>query len=598
MSTSTADIQGPASAAIITPVDGPAGRFYRRVLTLSFQTGGAPDRVVIDEQAAAFDAQFSGSDYNVLDPSSPVRHTGLTKKDAYTLVVTIDRPWRINRVHLDIDDGVVSAGTNPWACAVQADPRWMFSMGSYIREMAQYYTSAVVLLFRVDGEAIAEEATITAANGQTLPEPFISRHFAIRAVNAGGEPMALETGDLSLIEIHTYPTGPRIGLANPESLEPQGYFWQVPGEVGVLADQDAANAGAAEGFSKALQRYLDDVLEDIRTAAEQAGTLPVIPDQIETAMVLETDAPCQYSLDLEADYFLERRTFPVEEGQTEPLDKQVLRFNGEQLATRCLSLLLPPHARIQTACLKVDASFGAQPAVAVGPPPAIPSGDQDAGLYLDQDQWVAQQVSPAAPVKVADIALGLMALGPGVEVMLEIRQGDDATPLGQILCSGQAALSTAGVRQYTRFRLDQPVTLHARTYWIVMTAVGGAAVWLSRPQPGSCIHVVEKSSSTCSSKTVIKDRQTLYTFLSDAARVTKEKPPVSVAIGPYAVSSRFENGNLIIAENTLTAAITDYLSDLTPPAPGDTSSIDVPIAFTTPLKGQITVYPPQIRFLS
>ena len=79
-------------------INGPAGDFFRRTLTVRFNTCGHPDALRINPDTAVFNAEFSTERFNLLDKESPVVPASSEQKDSYTVVIRLDRPWRIRRV--------------------------------------------------------------------------------------------------------------------------------------------------------------------------------------------------------------------------------------------------------------------------------------------------------------------------------------------------------------------------------------------------------------------------------------------------------------------------------------------------------------------
>ena len=160
-------------------------------------------------------------------------------------------------------------------------------------------------LHRVDGDKIVDAATVTASSGAALPAAFVAQRFAVRRQpNPAAE---LAKSSLQQIQLRTYPSGARFGLADAALKEPPDVFWRRPGEV--LQKVDSGEVGAA--LATALRRRL-------------AAAARPWPASVDVALVAESDAPCSLFFSaFNVGYHLVRERF-----RDDLRDRVVLRFGG------------------------------------------------------------------------------------------------------------------------------------------------------------------------------------------------------------------------------------------------------------------------------
>jgi hypothetical protein len=233
----------PPLLEVATPVGDPPARVYRRAFPLELPTGGTAEAIVVDPEETTLTATFDELVYDVLDPPHPDL-AGSLAAEGDAVVVALDGPRRVHLVRVD------GGGT--------------------------------VDLHRLDGDNPVEDPSVSGTSGWTIADDFTDRRFAVRRGSG-----SLATGDLDELEVRSYPTGPRAGIAAP-SADEAAFFWRAAGEVGKPSQpgDPAANPPESAGvvadgaaFAAELQRYVD--------------TLPApLPTEVEVDLVLESDAPC------------------------------------------------------------------------------------------------------------------------------------------------------------------------------------------------------------------------------------------------------------------------------------------------------------------
>lgn len=439
-------LAGLDNRTIVTPVGDPPLRVFRQVLFIRFATGGLAEQVDIVSELTVLQGRFRPYDYDALNTeiTELQAHVERLSSDGFTLVVELDAPRRMTQVRLR--SGRVTA------------------------------SGFKLEIYRLDGETVAKKPTVVATNvirgmeiapgpgngiafaqaRAVVTEPaqqqpvfgfevstrfsvgFTDARFAVRIKNASDSPVSLDPADLIEIRIRSLPSGPRlgIGLAGEPEPEPESeapvFFKQIPGEI--PADADQVDAGAE--LSEELDRLLTGLAED------SPGTLPA---EIDVALVIEANAPCAFEATaFNIGFHLIQTAFPAE------VEKQVLRFDGEQTTRQTLDLALPTGAQIIQATLRTDASLGKNRPIPNNGLLPDPTLAQKIGALIDADRWLARFITPAQAISVTGVSVGLVALADGAELQVEIREDRQGGPTGRRLagaaCNWAGRGSGAGIR--------------------------------------------------------------------------------------------------------------------------------------------------------
>jgi hypothetical protein len=598
MNISTADVDGGARDYEVEDiVNGPGGSFFRRTLKLRFNTAGAPDRVIVVPENTMFSAAFSGKVYDVRNVKSSFPTLEDLKAKDGAIVVTLSRPWKIKRIVLSFESKEIFDFNDVWACALPVGEETE-KVSFNGKTQPVYIPEIDVELYRVDAEAIAAEPSVTGENGKNFLIDFIADKFAIKAKGAGA-PKALHLDNLLKLEIQTYPTGPRIGISEPAKIPadylPLGYFWQVSGEIKDPSREDFPNEAAGERLAAALQRYFDDLLTDLNEEAARENRSPAIPDLVEVALVCESDAPCDLSIDLDIAYWLVRDSFSIPEGDISAPEKQVLHFNGERLISAGVNITLPRSINIQSATLNIDASFGLQPSVALKNILQLASSDQNTGAFIGQDRWIAQGVELREAASITGIALSVMAIDTETELSVELQEDWNDRPSGKKLAEARVPVPYVGRRELVRADFQEAITLYTAPFWLILKATRGAAIWNTRPAPEAVMKAYRRHDHDAASAHWVefKNMSVDYSLFSNSINAIAENPLISLSIGglPPEPLNLVDNV-LSVSPQHFKSALSTILSDVSPTA----SSVTILLSFTTVASGFITVYPPHIEF--
>lgn len=610
----TADIDELASAAITERIDGPAGPFYRRVFHLRFQTSGSPDRLEVQTEQCAFHASFSSRSYNVLAGGSPVGAVA-RQVDEYTVRLELPRPWPIERIRLRSTFGpgipllpeAQPQGGYIWACA--AAPDLVLDIDATAMEfegpVAQMQPTVWIQLFRMDGDALAEKPSVTVPENGLIGADFTSAVFAIKAVNSDLEPYALSVADLSAVEIRSWPTGPRIGLCVPAQapgdLRPEACFWQLPGQI---TDEDscaAPNEQAGSALAGALQHHFKARLEQLAVEAKENKVPYAVPDCLEVALVVDSDAPCQSQITLAVAYCLVRTGLMAPEEEKTIRDKQVLRFAAQAPPPQTLWVLLPARAQVCGAVLEMDAGFGSPPSAAVGEGLQPLPADAHSAVHLTTARWCAQPVMLDAPLELTEITLGVMALESGTELTVALRADRDGLPDGALIAEQSVRLSGPGTKYHARVAFRAAIALSSQCCWLTVKALSGSAVWLTRANPQGTLCLAQTSHDGGISVN-LKRLSGIEAFYSLFCRNTRPASQSNAAVTleaggqPVALSPQ-DSGRWQADDLQLTAALNACMAAPAGPDCRETAEgRAIALKFSASTKGILTVYPPTLNY--
>lgn len=565
---------------ITSPVEAPPSRVFRQVARLRFETGGMADRIIIDPEAATLTAVFRPYDYDALSSDEPL--ATLTAFDG-AVIVELDVPRQVRQVCLSSN----------------SVPGPDYSVGFY----------------RLDGDALADKPTVTAKLQSTklveesldaglekaVGQPssagvatliansdFTDRRFAIRLV--GSNEISLGIGNLLGMKIRSYPTGPRLGLANPEDPDSAVFFWQATGEVGKAEPEEDGNVEAGKAFAEALQRYLDDFFARLTKLTDE--DLPPIPEAVEVALVMVSDAPCILDMmEFDVTYRIFLQSLLSDVG--EKIEKQVLRFIGDPNTAQEVPVQFPSNATVGLATLETVESFRDDRPLALGNGDGLPDSvlAQERGVRVDAERWVVQGIVPPRATTVSGVAVALMATANNTEVYVNLQEDWHGLPSGKRLATGTLMLEEVGRRSWATLLFPEPIVLSSNLYWLLMKVSSGRAVWLTEAGdiPARVLEEPDDSGASWAELSVLDGLQAIHRLISRSKRA-QEQRSISLAIGKHTIEMVDEQDD--VRTYDLTSSLNDYLGDL----PSDGPVATIPVTFKAALPGLVTVYPLAIEY--
>lgn len=548
---------------------------YRAVLFMRFPTEGKADRIAVSPFDAVLTGAFEPLEYNVLETGGPTPAAQMT--DAISaingVIVRLEAPRQVIQVRLS---NSVANGAG-------------FTLEFY----------------RVDGSQTVDKPTTTANISNhiaALGEEFTDMVFAIKLKGPSHADAGLVGANILEVKVRSYPTGARIGIAEPEALSEAVFFKQIAGEVGKGAAAPSGSINSGAEFSEAIQRRLDDAmqkdLDNFRKAisnitlvegARIAESTSPLPQEIDMAVVIESDAPCSIqiaSFNLPFHFVLE--SFPARE------EKQILRYAGDKTSAQIVLIQLPRGARATSATLKVVESFSGDRSLSAGPTSLSDmSLSQDTGVFVGLERWVAQLIIPGQAMLLSGVSLGLMAIIDSTELALQVQGDFNGRPSGQTLAEGKIRLNQVGRPDWLTQLFPQPVILPSQPHWLLIKASAGQALWLTKTGNNPLLVLAGiNNTDTFAEVGRLAGIEALYQLFS-RTNGAPEKPPSALSIGEQVVEAV---ANSTEQKDSRVFDVASALNTFITGQPASNSVLTIPLAFTASIAGVITVYPPTIEY--
>jgi hypothetical protein len=558
---------GPSPIALTEALEGAKVPCVGVAIPLAFAAGPRADAIVLDEQATVLLGTFSCYDYTLAASEMSIEDS----RTGY-MVVTLPAGGNLRRVETTRQD-------------------------DYVLEV-----------YRVDqgvpvGEPIASCGRMTA----------FARELALPSLALKFQDRSLSKNELSSFDVRSYPTTPRIGIADPTKLEEVLFFWSQAGIGGpapvaamprsvsreaLAVEHGPANFGLVYDLGEAMYAgYCRDTGVDAGQALETAlgrylGRLGgPMAGEIEVSLIIASDTPCVFTFDdagLSIPYSLLSKSFPPATPGAEPEPKKVLRCRGDRMTSQDISFSLPGGSQVRSASLKTVQSVGkdrlgpGESAVELGG--LLGSGR---GVYVGTGQWVAQLVTPSSALNATGLAAGLMDITGETELAVEVQDDWQGQPAGKCLAGGKISLDEPGQPAWALLRFSAALILPGIKHWVVVKASKGAAVWLTQAGAGDAIQVLERRDTNGPWKEVsaLTGHAALCRFLVDQAQ---SEPPVVLGLGPSTLAPQTGEKEAVVYD--LTQALSAYLQDRM----GDV--VQVSLTFTSTGAGIITVYPPEVHY--
>ena len=548
-------ILGPDQQVPDQPVE-----LYRRTVPFVLDTGGVAEQIVFDATASTLSGQFQSHSFD----ARPLASTTLQAKGAATVLVTFAAPRRVRKVK--VASGVLASG------------------------------SVKIGLHRVDVDNVVDEATVLLSNNAAVAPTFADARFAIRL----SDDCNVQPTQIEILEVISYPAGPRLGVTltgvtpAPEPI----FFWHGSGEIGQggePADGDVTDGAAiSDALARLLNRHLDAL----------AVTGQPIPDQIQAALLIESNAPCRFQLnELTLDYRVVTESWLDRAGDAAQA-KEVRRFSEQHLDSTMLSLAFPAGVAVQAATLRAVVSQASSQATASqvdGEGDAFPPPVQTTGFYVDH-RAVALAATPTAAITATGLAVAVLPLSPDLSLQLALRADVGGAPAGIELASTTVTEQPAGQRRWITGRLPAPVPLSSDRVWLVLRAQVGACIWLAAAGDSTTIGVLLNRQTESLDAWLAQPADALpglaYRFLGPV--LTTPQIDSSPTPGQSNLTAALADSPLPDTPDgdthtfDLTQALSIFLG--TGPAPDSNGLVSVPITFRALGLRQATVYPPRLEF--
>lgn len=600
-------------------VETPPVGLFRHVINLSFNTGGYADSIEVNSETSAIEGVFTPQEYDVLDAASPIHAEKVGALDR-TVIISLDAPRKIKKIRIKQR---VSGGYSEAEFAVnkgEFNHQYGMAFHNYSTRMtgrtqppsvkmntamADAYADYQVddnrgldvdkiEIYRVDGDAIAEEPTCTVGNNEEIND-FVTRKFAIKVIDKSQSYTHLETRHVLDVIVHSNPTGPRIGIAAPvpegEPHEVIEYFWNAPGEIAEQADTVPAGKNPNEELAKALTRYLKGQFNTIFDDAEDNNQLPDVPDNINVDLVFESDTPCVFNAtQFKINYTLVRQRSSLPYKGISPQKKTVVRFSGNALTTEAVKIKIPKNIEVITAILNSEASLGGEPSYVVGGMQPL-TASLRTGINIAKDRWIAQQVLPDKALTINGLALGLMNLEKETELLVELREDWNGQPCGKKLLETKIQLNILGERIWRRIPLRNSIPLATQSYWILLKSAKGTALWFTRSGDFKPVQVLQaaQEKAPLTKITAVNGIEAYYTFFSASPHGQVPQAPFELAMDNIPIPP------ITMENETINFELKDALnSKLSQGAGKELAGISLHLS--SAFSGIVTVYPLRIKY--
>ncbi len=595
---------------ITSVVETPLVSVFRHVMNLQFSTGGYADSINVNSESSSLAGAFTPQEYDALDGAGPIQAFKTGGPDG-TVIISFNAPRRIKKIRIKAlanakfaePELTLEAGKHTPSLAMANAEKESVPMDKIKKsghgdslEISNWGLDVdKIELYRVDGEAIAGEATYTVSNNEEI-EDFISKTFAIKVLDSSQVYANLETRHLLSVIVQSNPTGPRMGIAPPaqegEIDEIIEYFWNVPGEITEQAETVPADKNPCEELAKALTRYLNEQFGTVFSHAKENEQLPSVPDTITIALVFESDAPCNFdATQFRINYCLvrQRSCFPYQ--GVSPKEKTIVRFSGDVLKTEELVIQIPKNAGVSTGSIKTEASLGREPSYVVGNGMEPLTSSLKTGISITADRWIAQQVSPDKAVSINGLALGIMNLEKETELLVELQEDWNGRPSGKKLAEAQIHPGRLGERTWIRIPIRDSISLATQPYWILLKSAKKTALWFTRTGDFEPVQVLQAEQEKAPMKkiTAINGVEAYYTFFSASTHGQEPQAPFELAMDNTVIPPA------TIKNDTINFELKDALNSKLSPEQGEAlTSISLNVSSAFP--GMVTVYPPRIEY--
>lgn len=530
---------GIATSATIWNIEQKTGEhpiiFYRKIFYLRFLLSNNPDKIAINKESTELQGAFASLEYN---SAAPGAEADITPYEDSFIVDLKTAPGYLSKININNAN------------------------------------IARVEIYRIDGSSLMSEPTLTINNNTISSEEFVAARFALKAKKSNGDQIQFTRNEIQTINIISYPTGPRIGLAYPAKPEGAIFFQEEPGLIKLANISSTFSYNASIAFAEALQGYLNRYFEENN---------PVDQQQIDIALVVESDAQCSFSLSRFAVYYSPALTsFRLPDDQKS--DKIVLRFAKDKIESHNINIKVP--LGFTAAEVSLEPSFSNS--LPLLTEKDFPGNENmlNQGVYLNNLNWAALPVQPEKAGILQGIYLYLLPLNIKTEISLELQEDWQGEPSGKILQTCQIAIEQTGQKEFVLFRFTQALPLNPGSYWILAKASSGTAVWLAGQGKGQVRFFVQKQNSLQKeSFNSLANTQPVYKLIFK--RQKNHSSCLQLSIKDNIINPEPADKNRYNLKNS----ITQYLNNI----PGDNALANVPLTFTATGPGLVTVYAPVIK---
>jgi hypothetical protein len=458
---------------------------YRKVLFLRLPADAQAAQLVLKEFLLA--VTFSANTFNIGSGSGFLQPQGWRQKDGKT-IIRFNRAWPIGRISSNSHN--------------------------------------VFALYRVDGDAVNDEATTTGTTNHDLNGDFVSHEFAVELSSVSAPQLDIAIGvknvstralakksspissasagvgnfvgvidnaatvniiGLRSVGILGMPSTPRIGIVQDvvtdAGVEAGNYAAGKIDWLSLISGEHPASVIAT--IAADVLPRVQAVIDDKFASANADGNTVILP------LVFESDAPCRCVLNqLQINYALRSNLFG--DAQSE----QTLRFAGAAIDNQKVALKLPAGV-IESVSMEINDAAQDQLAVDVSTEAA--QRKSSSGAAINAQQAVAARVTLAAATVVRGISIAVNVLTEATSLEVTLLEDRNGTPSGGVLASAATRLDRIGTRQFVNILFKAPHTqllLDQKPCWLLLRATAGSVLWLAAPTAPQKVLLLKDLQST------------------------------------------------------------------------------------------------------
>ena len=344
--------------------------------------------------------------------------------------------------------------------------------------------------------------------------------------------------------------------------------------------------------SSAMQTQLVSLVQRLQDLLTEqlvdSSSVMVLPDPLEIELLVESDAPCQFTISQFAiRYNLARHSFPNGEA------KQVLRFTKEQLEQQSLDFEVPSSVHLSTATLRLagDTTDPTSSDTAVASSGQLSDKLQlvgENGLRLDTEHRWSSSIKLVEAILSGGLDLLVSVLTPAAQLHIVLVADVNGAPDGERLASAEARLLLSQRPQLLRFMFDSPLLLQQGSYWLQLESYEGIAVWHMNAHAGARILPWSDNNrgDKAGKSAVVNDMTGIASWVASD--------------GPMAIAQQFPEITLADQPLPLSLEGNDWVYDLIPVLGASTASGSVLLIKQLSVLANgpkpVTIYAPRIEY--
>ena len=460
---------------------------YQKILYVRLFRPDNADYLQLNTQQTQLNIAFDSLDYNALNNAKSHLKAKLSNRSG---MVIIEFPEPVHLIAIEI---LASKGVD---------------------------TSNKILIHRVDGEAISEQASATAQykyinelvtagskqesgmkgqneitilenNAKQKAAPYsepVYRYsctikgsiFALKLIKANKQIQeGFNTNWLTGLHISSKPNSPRISLVAPEFDEDLQQFSLDKGTASLLTLQ-AGELGSEETPNPGIISLQESLSQTIQSTLQRLQ--PILKDHseqqvIDFKLIVNSGTPCRATLSDLSILYSAAKQCPINE-QTE---KTSLKFNGNLQTPQEITLSIPQTTEIHKAVLEVDQSFNKSDSLSSVTPDRLETLTQiiqpNQGINGNTDESISQPFNLDSPCILKGIQLALTSLDNRTRCSLLVINDRNNKPDGDTLLTISDITLDTQLAKWTALKISEKILLDSGHYWLVLKVHQGQLIW-------------------------------------------------------------------------------------------------------------------------